>query len=139
MVALLRSTARSQLVQSILSPIVHAMEKDLQRTMALMNTKQESQNDKVRPGQSDTAPDDLWKASDDPASKAEEGQQNSAGSKCRRPDAGSTPLFDAKRAGRIETWRFGTAARGRSAIPAKRQRFQTDERGRAAAVGFTEL
>ena len=77
MVALLRSTARSQLVQSILSPIVHAMEKDLQRTMALMNTKQESQNDKVRPGQSDTAPDDLWKASDDPASKAEGGQQNS--------------------------------------------------------------
>jgi hypothetical protein len=77
MVALLQSTARSQLVQSILSPIVHAMEKDLQRTMALMNTKQESQNDKVRPGQSDTAPDDLWKASDDPASNAENGQQNS--------------------------------------------------------------
>jgi hypothetical protein len=76
-VALLQSTARSQLVQSILSPIVHAMEKDLQRTMALMNTKQESQNDKVRPGQSDTAPDDLWKASDDQTSKPEDGQQNS--------------------------------------------------------------
>jgi len=75
--ALLRSTARSQLVQSILSPIVHAMEKDLQRTMALMKTKPDSQNDKARPGQSDTAPDDLWKASDDPASKSEDGQQNS--------------------------------------------------------------
>jgi len=75
--ALLQSTARSQLVQAILSPIVHAMEKDLQRTMALMNTKADSQNDKVRPGQSNTAPDDLWKASDDPGSKAQESQQNS--------------------------------------------------------------
>ena len=77
MVALLQSTARSQLVQSILSPIVHAMEKDLQRTMALMNSKPDTQDDKVRPGQSDTAPDDLWKASDDQASKPEDGQQNS--------------------------------------------------------------
>ena len=75
--ALLQSTARSQLVQAILSPIVHAMEKDLQRTMALMNTKADSQKDKVRPGKSDAAPDDLWKPSDDPGSKAEDGQQNS--------------------------------------------------------------
>ena len=77
MVALLQSTARSQLVQSILSPIVHAMEKDIQRTMALVNSKPESQDDKVRPGQSDAAMDDLWKASDDPGSKPENGQQNS--------------------------------------------------------------
>jgi len=76
MVALLQSTARSQLVQSILSPIVHAMEKDIQRTMALVNSKQDSQEDKARrPGPSDTAMDDLWKPSDDPGSKAEDGQQ----------------------------------------------------------------
>jgi hypothetical protein len=76
-VALLRTTARSQLVQSILSPIVHAMEKDLQRTMALVNSKPEPQDDKARPGQSKSAMDDLWKASDDPRSKPEDGQQNS--------------------------------------------------------------
>ena len=36
LISLLQTTARSQLVQSIFSPIVHAMEKDLQRTMALV-------------------------------------------------------------------------------------------------------
>ena len=77
MVALLQSTARSQLVQSILSPMVHAMEKDLQRTMALMNLKQDSQEDKVRTDKSDASVDDLWKASDGPGSKPEDGQQNS--------------------------------------------------------------
>jgi len=75
--ALLQTTARSQLVQSILSPIVHAMEKDLQRTIALVNSKPDSPDDKVRPGKSPTAPDDLWKANDDQGSKAEDGQQDS--------------------------------------------------------------
>ena len=76
-VALLQTTARSQLVQSILSPIVHAMEKDLQRTMALVNSKPDSPDDKVRPGKSATAPDDLWKANDDQGNKTEGGQQDS--------------------------------------------------------------
>jgi hypothetical protein len=76
MVALLQTTARSQLVQSILSPIAHAMEKDLQRTMALMNSKPDSPDDKVRPGQSTTA-DDLWKASDNQGDKPEDGSQDS--------------------------------------------------------------
>jgi hypothetical protein len=75
MVALLQSTARSQLVQSILSPIVHAMEKDLRRTMALVNTKQDVKDDKVRPGQSDMATDDLWKSGDQQDNKPEDGQQ----------------------------------------------------------------
>ena len=77
MVALLQSTVRSQLVQSILSPIVHAMEKDIQRTMALINSKPDTQDDKVRAGESLSATDDLWKASDDQGNKAEDGQQNS--------------------------------------------------------------
>jgi hypothetical protein len=74
--ALLRTTARSQLVQSILSPIVHAMEKDLQRTMALVKSNPDSPPDRVRPGEAATA-DDLWKASDDQESKLENGQQDS--------------------------------------------------------------
>jgi hypothetical protein len=75
-VALLQTTARSQLVQSILTPIVHAMEKDLQRTMALIKSKPDSTADEARPGNAATT-DDLWKASDDQGSKQEDGQQNS--------------------------------------------------------------
>jgi hypothetical protein len=75
-VALLQATERSQLVQSILSPIAHAMEKDLQRAMALMNSKPDSPADDVRSGVS-VAPDDLWKASDDQGAKLGDGQQDS--------------------------------------------------------------
>jgi hypothetical protein len=75
-VALLQTTARSQLVQSILSPIAHAMEKDIQRTMSLMKSKPDSPADEVRPGESATT-DDLWKASDDQGTKPEDGQQDS--------------------------------------------------------------
>ncbi len=75
-VALLQATARSQLVQSILSPIAHAMEKDLQRTMALINSKPDSPADEVRSTAS-AAPDDLWKSSDERGAKLGEGQQDS--------------------------------------------------------------
>jgi hypothetical protein len=74
--ALLRTTARSQLVQSILSPIVHAMEKDLQRTMALVKSSLDSPPSEVRPGEAATA-DDLWKANDDQESNLKNGQQDS--------------------------------------------------------------
>jgi hypothetical protein len=77
MVALLQTTARSQLVQSILSPIVHAMEKDLQRTMALINSKPDAPADEVRPRDSSPAADDLWQASDEQGTKLEDGQQDS--------------------------------------------------------------
>jgi hypothetical protein len=64
LISLLQTTARSQLVQSILSPIVHAMEKDLQRTMALVTMKPDASGEESR--RSDTAnSDDLWKANDD--------------------------------------------------------------------------
>jgi hypothetical protein len=74
--ALLRTTARSQLVQSILSPIVHAMEKDLQRTMTLIKSNPDAPPDEVRPGEAATA-DDLWKPSEDQGSNPENGQQDS--------------------------------------------------------------
>jgi hypothetical protein len=50
LVALLQTTARSQLVQSILSPIVRTLEKDLQRTIALSSSRPEPLADEVRPG-----------------------------------------------------------------------------------------
>jgi hypothetical protein len=77
MVALLQTTARSQLVQSILSPIAHAMERDLQRTMALMNSKPDAPADEVRPRDASPAADDLWQASDEQGSKLADGQQDS--------------------------------------------------------------
>jgi hypothetical protein len=77
-VALLQTTARSQFVQSILSPIAHAMEKDLQRTIALVNSKPDSPSDEARSGDSAPSADDLWKASDDQGAKPEDGQKDLA-------------------------------------------------------------
>jgi hypothetical protein len=77
LVSLWQTTARSQLVQSIFSPIVHAMEKDLQRTMALVKMKRDAAGEEARRGDSTTSSDDLWKTSDDKSAGAEE-QKNSA-------------------------------------------------------------
>jgi len=76
LVSLLQRTARSQFVQSIFSPIVHAMEKDLQRTLALVTRKPDPVDEEARRGSSSSA-DDLWKASDDKGPGVED-QQNSA-------------------------------------------------------------
>jgi hypothetical protein len=76
LVSLLQSTERSQLVQSILSPIVHAMEKDLQRTLALV-TKPETADD-VRASEKDPPPDDLWQNGDDKQNNPEDAPQDSA-------------------------------------------------------------
>jgi hypothetical protein len=76
MLALLQTTARSQLVQSILSPIAHAMEKDIQRTMALIKPPPDASPEEAKSGDS-TPSDDLWKANDDQGNKAEDGQQAS--------------------------------------------------------------
>jgi len=83
LVSLLQTTARSQLVQSIFSPIVHAMEKDLQRTMALVTMKPDATGEETRRGDAASNSDDLWKASDDKGAGAEE-QNNAA-------DAGDQP------------------------------------------------
>ncbi len=95
-VALLQTTARSQLVQSILSPIVHAMEKDLQRTMALVKSKPDSPADETRPGDAATT-DDLWKASDDREQAGKRAARFARG-KCRRSDARPVSLFHARTA-----------------------------------------
>ncbi len=94
MVALLQNAARSQLVQSILSPIAHAMEKDLQRTIALMNSKPDAPADEARPGDSARAADDLWQASDEQGTKLEDGQQNSqeANFSDQQQDQPSSPM-----------------------------------------------
>jgi hypothetical protein len=60
LVALLQSTAHSPLVQSLLAPIAHAMEKDLQRTLALVTHKQDAADQAERADAVNT--DDLWKS-----------------------------------------------------------------------------
>jgi hypothetical protein len=70
LISLLQTTVRSQLVQSIFSPIVHAMEKDLQRTMALVNMKPDVMGDETQRGDAASNTDDLWKANDDNAAVA---------------------------------------------------------------------
>jgi hypothetical protein len=71
LVSLLQSTARSQLVQSIFSPIVHAMEKDLQRTIALVTMKPDAAGEETQRGDAASNSDDLWKANDDKGASAE--------------------------------------------------------------------
>jgi len=72
LVSLLETTERSQLVQSIFAPLVHAMEKDLQRTIALVTMKQDTVGEETRRGDTASNTDDLWKASDDKEAAAEE-------------------------------------------------------------------
>src|SRR5579864_1994063 len=82
LISLLQTTARSQFVQSIFSPIVHAMEKNLQRTMALVTMKPDAAGEETRRGDAASNSDDLWKA-DDKGAGAED-QNNVA-------DAGDQP------------------------------------------------
>jgi len=77
LVSLLQTTARSQLVQSIFSPIVHAMEKDLQRTIALITMKPDAAGEETQRGDAASSSDDLWKANDDKGAGAED-QKDSA-------------------------------------------------------------
>ncbi len=77
LVSLIQTSARSQLVQSIFSPIVHAMEKDLQRTMALVTMKPDAVGDETQRNDAASNAEDLWKASDDQPAGTEE-QKDSA-------------------------------------------------------------
>jgi hypothetical protein len=77
LMALLQTTARSPLVQSILSPLVNAVEKDLQRTLALVTSKPDSPPDETRSGDAGLSSDDLWQTSNDPGADAKAGQQDS--------------------------------------------------------------
>jgi hypothetical protein len=76
LISLLQTTARSQLVQSIFSPIVHAMEKDIQRTIALVTMKPDAAGEEMQRNDAAASSDDLWKASDDQGAGAE-AQKNS--------------------------------------------------------------
>jgi hypothetical protein len=72
LVSLLENTVHSQLVQSMLSPIVHAMEKDLQRTLALVNRKPDAAGEDAQRADATSNTDDLWKADSNPAPAAED-------------------------------------------------------------------
>ena len=65
LVALLQTTAHSPLVQSLLTPIAHAMEKDLQRTLALVTRKQDAAAEQAERADAVNT-DDLWKADQGP-------------------------------------------------------------------------
>jgi hypothetical protein len=75
--ALLQTTARSHLVQSILSPLMNALEKDVQRTMALVTAKPEALTDEARASESATSNDDPWQSNNDKNAGAKEDQQDS--------------------------------------------------------------
>jgi hypothetical protein len=106
LVALLETTARSSLVQSIFSPIVHAMEKDLERTIALVTLKPDPQADEVRPGEALPTADNLWQPADDknpdakdtkpqdmmnPDDENQEGQPQGQGNPNAMPPADAQP------------------------------------------------
>lgn len=69
LVPFLQNTARSPLVQSLLAPIAHAMENDLQRTLALVTRKQDSSDEQAERADAVNT-DDLWKT--DQAAGAED-------------------------------------------------------------------
>jgi hypothetical protein len=75
--ALLQMTARSQLVQAILSPLMNALEKDVQRTMALVTAKPDALAEEVRASESAASNEDLWQSSGDKNADAKDDQQDS--------------------------------------------------------------
>ncbi len=73
LISLLQTTVHSQFVQSILSPIARAMEKDIQRTIALVTAKPDTLGEETQRVE-EAAIDDLWK-SDEKAPSTDQ-QQN---------------------------------------------------------------
>jgi hypothetical protein len=73
LISLLQTTAHSQLVQSILSPIARAMEKDIQRTIALVTAKPDTLGEETQRTE-EASTDDLWKS--DEKSPATDQQKN---------------------------------------------------------------
>jgi len=90
LISLLQTTARSQLVQSIFSPIVHAMEKDLQRTMALVTMKPDATGEETRRDAAASNSEDLWKANDDKGADADN-QNNAADAGDQQQDQMQSP------------------------------------------------
>lgn len=79
LLSLLQSATRSQLVQSIFSPLIHAMEKDLQRTIALVTMKPDSASEEARRDDSALSSEDLWKGDEKGNAKDEQQQSADAG------------------------------------------------------------
>jgi hypothetical protein len=91
LISLLQSTAHSQLVQSIFSPIVHAMEKDLQRTMALVTTKPDASGEETQRNDAASNTEDLWKADDKGAAAEEQNDQSEADASDQQQDQMQAP------------------------------------------------
>ena len=91
--SLLQSVARSQLVQSIVSPLVNALEKDMQRTMALVTGKPDALSEEVRANESATANEDLWQSNNGKDADTKDDQQDSldAGTGDASKDQQQTP------------------------------------------------
>jgi hypothetical protein len=81
LISLLQSTAHSQLLQSILAPIARTLEKDIQRTIAMVTAKPDTVGEDAQRTE-EAATDDLWKA--DEKSDTADQQKNAA-------DAGNQP------------------------------------------------
>lgn len=73
LISLLQNTAHSQFVQSILAPMARAMEKDIQRTIALVTAKPDRLGEETRRAE-EAATEDLWKS--DEKSPATDQQKN---------------------------------------------------------------
>jgi len=76
LLSLLQKATRSQLVQSIFSPLVHAIEKDLQRTIALVTMKPDAAAEEARRNDSALSSDDLWKSGDEKGAAKDEQLQS---------------------------------------------------------------
>ena len=74
LLSLLQSATRSQLVQSIFSPLVQAIQKDLERAVALVTMKPDSATADPRRDDSALNSDDLWKGGDEKGAKDEQQQ-----------------------------------------------------------------
>jgi hypothetical protein len=78
LISLLQTTAHSQFVQSILSPIARAMEKDIQRTIALVTVKQDALGEETHRSE-EASTEDLWKSDDKSASTDQQKNTMDAG------------------------------------------------------------
>lgn len=75
LLSLLQTTAHSQLVQSIFAPVAHAVEKDLQRTMALVTAKPDAMGAETRRDAVSNA-EDLWKTNEEPGADDQKNTPN---------------------------------------------------------------
>ena len=89
--AFLRMAARSQLVQAIVSPLLNTLEKDVQRTMALVTAKPDALAEEVRASESAASNQDLWQSNGDNSADTKQDQQDSLGTGESPKDQQQTP------------------------------------------------